>query len=342
MVGGDSQGLFSERCIVKLIRLGVALLLLAAGAATAQPAADSAPQAQQERMRVSVCLGCHRAQYDAILGTAHWKTGDPRTPAGTLECAACHGDLEEHVLSAGDPAAEGIRTYTATIVDSAERQNARCVGCHRQTALLHWPRSAHAAEDVGCVGCHRVHETDKVLSRTTESAVCFTCHTATRAQSYRPYGHPLREGLMACSDCHGPHGGPGDADLKTFGVNETCYDCHAEKRGPFLWEHVPASEDCLLCHSAHGSVNRAMLARRQPHLCQSCHEPTAVANNPLGPHARHSRLALSFREPGLPDQGPSALPGSRGISRLVMGEACSNCHSQVHGSNHPAGSKLTR
>ena len=41
--------------------------------------------------------------------------------------------------------------------------------------------------------------------------------------------------------------------------------------------------------------------------------------------------------------GPSGLPGGTGptVSTVVLGN-CMNCHSQVHGSNHPSGATLTR
>ena len=32
--------------------------------------------------------------------------------------------------------------------------------------------------------------------------------------------------------------------LKEASVNDNCYKCHAEKRGPFLWEHPPVRENC--------------------------------------------------------------------------------------------------
>jgi DmsE family decaheme c-type cytochrome len=292
--------------------------------------------------RFEICRGCHAAQYDQIRRTRHWLAGDTPTPANTHKCATCHGDLRKHLMTAGKaPQKDGVSRFTKASMLTPEEQNAVCLGCHRSTSMIHWPGSGHDLQDVGCIGCHRIHTPDKVLKKRTQQQVCFACHANIRMQVHKPFGHPLREGLMTCSDCHAPHGGPGDGDLKAFSVNEVCYSCHAEKRGPFLWEHPPASEDCLLCHSAHGSIHPSMLARREPHLCQSCHEPTAMAQNPSGPHARHSRLALSFRDPDGVDLGPEPA-ASAGISRFVLGQACSNCHSQVHGSNHPAGAKLTR
>jgi len=301
-------------------------------------AAAEAPAGEQ--IPADVCADCHETQYDAIRNSAHWRVGDARTPGAKHECATCHGNLEEHAMSEGEQTPEGMRVFGRASLLTAEEQNALCMSCHKASSLVHWQGSAHDANEVGCVGCHRIHGEDRVRSREREQEVCFTCHAELRGDVYKPYGHPLREEKMSCSDCHAAHGGPGDAEMKTFSTNETCYTCHAEKRGPFLWEHPPVSENCVLCHSAHGSVHAGMLERREPHLCQSCHEPTALAESGP-PHARHSRLALSFREPGEEDIGINPA-GDKGISRFVMGEACSNCHSQVHGSNHPAGAKLTR
>ncbi len=315
------------------------LLLMVVGARVALAAAAPVPDAA-EPVPADVCAECHEAQYQAISGTAHWLKGDKHTPAAGRECEACHGNLEEHAMSEGAQTPDGMRVFGRTSRLSADEQNALCLSCHKAPDLLHWQGSAHDADDVGCVGCHRIHGEDRVQSREGEQEVCFSCHAEVRGDVNQPYTHPLREHKMGCSDCHGAHGGPGDVALKTFSINETCYSCHAEKRGPFLWEHAPVSENCGLCHSAHGSINRGMLERRLPHLCQSCHEPTALAQ--AGPpHARHARLALSFREPGELDLGPNPS-GNQGISRFVMGEACSNCHSHVHGSNHPGGAKLMR
>ncbi len=54
-------------------------------------------------------------------------------------------------------------------------------------------------------------------------------------------------------------------------MNETCYTCHADKRGPFLWEHQPVNEDCTNCHTPHGSnitpllkIASAVPVRRMP------------------------------------------------------------------------------
>jgi DmsE family decaheme c-type cytochrome len=118
---------------------------------------------------------------------------------------------------------------------------------------------------------------------------------------------------MDCVSCHDPHGSAGDALLRQASVNENCYSCHQDMRGPFLWEHSPVREECTTCHKAHGSNYPSMLRARTTQLCQSCHQ-----------QGRHQTLA------GVPQ------------SVWVVNKACLNCHSQIHGSNHPSGPLFQR
>ena len=174
---------------------------------------------------------------------------------------------------------------------------------------------------MGCADCHSVHEPrDKVFVVADQPEVCFGCHRKVRAQTYKASAHPIRHGKMACTGCHEPHGSVNEFQLTRFTLNETCYSCHTEKRGPFLWEHAPVSEDCSLCHAAHGSNHPALLTRRLPLLCQQCHSQAGH------PSVLHTGA-------GLP-QGTT--------SPFVLAGSCLNCHTQVHGSNHPSGPRLSR
>ena len=67
---------------------------------------------------------------------------------------------------------------------------------------------------------------------------CGTCHLQKRAQQMRSSHMPLREGKLSCRSGHNPHGTVSQALRKEASPNETCYRCHAERRGPFLWEHA--------------------------------------------------------------------------------------------------------
>jgi len=127
---------------------------------------------------------------------------------------------------------------------------------------------------------------------------------------------------VSCSDCHNPHGSTGPKQLVKGTVNETCYTCHTEKRGPFLWEHQPVREDCTICHEPHGSVHSSLLKVRGPWLCQQCH---MVQFHP----------STAYSGTGLPTTKPSG-------AQQMLAKNCLNCHSQVHGSNHPSGVRKTR
>ena len=229
------------------------------------------------------------------------------------ECTACHVNAKTHA------AAESPRKESP-----GRPKSEQCLACHQSGQRMHWKGSRHEAANVECTSCHVPHaKSDPVLTKATEAEVCFACHKGRRAEMLRPSTHPLREGKMSCSDCHNPHGSNGPKLLTKETVNETCFTCHAEKRGPFLWEHAPVREDCSICHKPHGSVNASLLKNRTPWLCQQCH---LAAFHP----------STAYSGTGLP--GPNKPSGAQ----QLLGKNCMNCHSQVHGSNHPSGVRKTR
>lgn len=274
-----------------------------------------------EYLGPEVCADCHQDKIDMMANSPHGQAADPRTPFGRQGCETCHGPGMLHFETEGNC----IISMTGRYGESVEQRNGICLKCHQSGDRMHWFTSIHEAEDLACVSCHSIHKRNDVIHRGSQTEVCYSCHEAIRAQTYRASRHPIRENKVICSDCHSPHGSAGPASLKQFTINENCYNCHAEKRGPFLWEHQPASEDCTLCHNVHGSNHQALLKKPGPQLCQQCHSSQAAAGG-----RTHISLFLDFA-----DTDP-------GRNRFVVARNCANCHSKVHGSNHPSGAALQR
>jgi len=242
-------------------------------------------------------------------------------------CEACHGPGSEHARNALDKTKLiGFTRRWGTPVDV---QNGQCLNCHEGGNRLHWPGSAHAKSNLACSDCHNPMEklsASGLLARQSISETCYQCHQQQRAEFRRRSHMPLPEGKVSCVDCHNPHGSTTRALLNLDSVNEVCYSCHAEKRGPFLWEHAPVRESCLNCHQPHGSNHDKLLVGARPYLCQQCHN-LSVGHN--GTFYRDGQSAAG------------ALLGG-GQSPRVIGRTCQNCHSQIHGSNHPAGQRFQR
>jgi DmsE family decaheme c-type cytochrome len=313
---------------IKTTMLWAIIGVLAALAWQLPAHAQNAPDANQYSERgADTCLECHddeSASYSAaaLFKSKHAHRGDKRSPFGQggLQCEACHGPGALHARS---KRASAINSLKADSKQTAEQRNQACLGCHQGSARTAWHASAHERAGLACTSCHQIHqERDPVLAKATESEVCLGCHKQQRADFQKASTHPVRQGRMACSDCHSAHGSTVQAMLAQPTLNQTCFTCHADKRGPLLWEHAPVVEDCSLCHTPHGSVRAGLLDKSPPLLCQQCHSA-----------AGHPSVARTGA--GLPANGGT------GAIFLVAG-SCTNCHTQVHGSNHPSGAKLMR
>lgn len=304
----------------------MASLVLGTTLAVAQPDSTKDALPGYSARGADTCLACHDGEPKvmSIFETAHGSFTDPRSPMANLQCEACHGPGGAH--TARVRRGETQHPMPAFAQDSSMPRSASsqvCLGCHNAIGSLHtdWSGGAHQRNNVACVDCHQVHPTqDPVLDNAHQAQICYQCHTNVRTQTARPFAHPVQSGLMTCSDCHQPHGSMTESSLLRPTLNETCYSCHAEKRGPLLWEHPPVAENCTHCHVSHGSIHSGMLSRWAPLLCQSCHS-----------RAGHPSIAQTGQ--GLPGQIPSPI---------LLAGSCLNCHAQVHGSNHPSGANLSR
>lgn len=260
-----------------------------------------------------VCATCHAGHAESFSKTLMGRIG--KNQPGKFACENCHGAGSQHVKLGGGRGVGGIISFRADDLSrSVQDNNAICLACHEKGDRTYWSGSTHEVRNVACTNCHTIMRSvsQKFQLKTVfEPETCFQCHKDKRAQMARSSHMPMREGKVTCTDCHNPHGTANESLLKTATINETCYKCHAEKRGPFLFEHEPVRANCLNCHEAHGSINEFMLRISRPRLCQTCH---------------------GFGH---------ALTGGPN-SYQIMGRACNNCHTQIHGTNSPSGALLHR
>jgi DmsE family decaheme c-type cytochrome len=269
---------------------------------------------------VEICQTCHSKVYEKLsqtaMGTLFLK--HPHTAAEKLGCETCHGPSAEHVASGGKSFAGMIR-FTKGTPNSAHERSEVCLKCHQKRQRLFWSGGIHAEKGLTCTTCHVVHTVPGMKSRyqlanlTVEDS-CKTCHKEQVAAEWKFSHHPLREGKMNCASCHNPHGTASPKLINAINVRELCFNCHAQYRGPYLFQHPPVLEDCFNCHQPHGSAYPALLKQPPVRLCRQCH----IAFHNLGFQAKSAPA--------------SPLPGRIRTSQM-MGSACLNCHRNIHGSN---------
>ena len=302
----------SYRLLIPALIFAVALIALEVqGGAAPQPPEDAPPAASQGYAGSDLCMACHTDVGDHLANTPHGSKAFSRLSA--QGCESCHGPAAAHAENPDDPALQPSMDKL-----SPEQQSKVCQSCHSGRQQMFWHGSVHAKRGLSCTSCHSVHSfksENAQLKTVSEIDSCLSCHKDVRAEMWKNSHHPLREGKMACADCHNPHGSTTPKMIRAASVNDQCYTCHADKRGPFLWEHAPVRENCMTCHTPHGSNHIKLQKTSVPYLCQQCHSNT--------------------RHPGTLYDGSTLADQSRASNR-EFNRACNDCHASVHGSNHPS------
>ena len=297
-----------------------------------------------------VCANCHEAQWNAIDLTQHGAKSD----ADGSMCQNCHGSAAEHLK---DPMkAKPDNPFRAGV--PAEKQAAVCLTCHSGNRnLAFWTSGKHAINEVACTNCHSIHgqkflPTYNGVAQTPKPAainkftttflpnqadVCGTCHQQIRAATFKPSHHPIQEGKVKCTDCHNPHGALTPAMVKQPTINDQCYSCHADKRGPYVFNHPPVEENCATCHNPHGSVHYKLLNEHTPNLCQDCHDgsrhPGTIYGAGGGFNCVEGMTNDKANYPGCFGKPVGTLNSN--VNTRLVDRACLNCHSAIHGSNAP-------
>ena len=245
----------------------------------------------------STCLKCHKQEHLTL-----WQSSiHARSKLTCIDCHDVHSPetaMMSKDIQNGKIALEGLTN--AMKAEELAANDAAAGSPEKAAANVKLAELREEAEAIR----QKVKATETVYQRVAEPYICYNCHKAQEIQVKLPSHHPIPEGKMVCSDCHNPHGGP-NGMLKQESVNETCFKCHAEKLGPFTFEHPPVTEDCTICHNPHGSGQNNLLVQGEPFLCLKCH---------VGPHSRSGTL------------------GSQATIPQYFTE-CTDCHNQVHGSD---------
>jgi DmsE family decaheme c-type cytochrome len=284
--------------------------------AQSTPAASGTPgswQASAKYVGSDVCKGCHEDAYTKFGPNPHaslipemGKKGPSAIEAHG--CESCHGPGSAHVDGGGDKTK--IINFKAM---GPNEVSGVCQQCHQAGDHSNFQRSSHLTNGIGCTSCHSVHHAKErqALLQDGTPQLCYGCHTEQKAEFRRPYRHRVNEGLVRCTDCHNEHGSFLPRQLRTSAAqDQVCYTCHSDKRGPYVFEHVPVkTEGCTSCHTPHGSTNPRLLKVSQINtLCLQCHTLT------IGP------------TPSEPPQGPAH-------NQAQKYQACIMCHAFIHGSN---------
>ena len=286
-----------------------------------QPAAEQTPAKPADYVGSDTCKTCHEEIYNNFQKTPHFavETGARRGWAQRA-CESCHGPGSKHAESAS---AEDIHNPAKLAPAEVDRT---CLNCHlNQRTPGGRIATGHAKDQVGCTTCHFVHGAGgaKLVehARPAVNAKCASCHVSQWAAFNRPYKHKLPEGTMSCVDCHNPHASNrADSMQAAFGNEPGCFQCHSDKRGPFIYEHPPLRlEGCQACHEPHGSANPRMLVRHEVRdVCLECH-----ANLPIPVSTK-----FGAAKTGVIGGVPPALHDLR----TARFQNCTVCHVKVHGS----------
>ncbi len=248
------------------------------------------------------CLMCHDDKAESLAGSPHQLAGKDDLPSAiSVGCIECHAGWEKHIE---DPGPENITMGPEL---GTLKQAEICSGCHQnphQAAMI--TTDPHGRNDLNCSSCHTIHSNpNHYLVKDDGEDYCLQCHSVVKTQFEDRSRHPLMSGNIHCVDCH--KFGDTDNPTLTQGLDWVCQDCHSDKAGPHIYEHpvtysyLVNGSGCTECHSPHGSPNDMLLRQAGSGTCKQCHMV------PPGHRTRHGGLGASY--------------------------ACTDCHTEVHGSN---------
>ncbi|MCZ6781895.1 MAG: hypothetical protein O7G30_01165 [Proteobacteria bacterium] len=286
----------------------------------------------------------------AACAALQWQPLGPRRtaaienaqPVGAEDCLTCHEQVQGHAKIAGYHAdcetchgSGSVHGETEEPADIRYPSNGDCLACHEAgwNTHLQWGTGEHSRAGVFCSDCHNPHDVTKRHLRShtlagfervdAASRLCLECHADTASQIRFQSHHPIWEGAMSCLSCHDPHE---DSQVRHGTRNQRCAGCHQDTMGPWIFEHPPVVDGCVVCHNPHGAVGENLLETIQPTICLSCH--------PLNDMWHHDPAGSAI----LDNTTISGDFPQTNTERIIRQEAklflrrCTDCHGAIHGS----------
>ena len=324
-------------CLAAAALLAMAITVRATGtSAAAQPAAHrsgAGPRATGETRGGSGAARRGRAvrrhrhlrhlprrRRQAIKAPSTAQAKNPRTPAATHGCESCHGPGQAHV----DDDAKGH------ILKSAQMKpadiNETCLTCHNRGKHAGWEGSAHEARNLSCTTCHSVHNPQSFehqLVKATETQLCATCHRAAGGQDRTR---------------RGAHAGARRQDVVLVVPQPARIDQQREgAQGRQLGQRDCARAATPRCADRCCGSTRRCARTARPATIRMARRTIACWSSACRCSASAATSPRDIRR-----RSTTTTSITTNKSNRMFGRSCVNCHSNIHGSNHPSGQFFMR
>ena len=219
-----------------------------------------------------------------------------------------------------------ISIFPATQRSAPDIQNRTCLNCHSGGKRTHWRGSSHPGNDVTCTHCHTLHlPSDPVLAKDNPARSMFplpqdptrgdacAIHAWRRLRKGGVLGLPQRARRSRAETTATTAGQRRLLHLPCRIARSVPVGAPAGVRRLHALPHPARLEHCATVEGA-----AAMVVSKLPRRFATYHASAFRARTFNRAQAAQTRL------------------------RLLLARACLNCHSAIHGSNHPSGARFTR
>jgi predicted CXXCH cytochrome family protein len=224
--------------------------------------------------KIEACEACHVTGYDLASQDGFDPTTDLPVAMQGIQCEACHGPGEAHIVSGTSPMEVSLSAVVCGAVCHQEEHHPYYEewnqSGHAQSLL--GLRGASGAAEESCLICHSVEEFFDEVNTTLDNAqysiTCSRCHDPHTSDNPNQLRKPAED---LCADCHNPSGAlPGDPIYhpqssmrdgrsgapilgESFMPDVECADCHVymnKQTNVTGHSFTPKAEACVECHTS--------------------------------------------------------------------------------------------